>query len=46
MSNTRGLAMSDNVQRKVVVINASTGLSEVTARFLSAQGASVVLRRR
>ena len=41
MSNIKGRSMSDNVQRKVVVINASSGLSEVTARFLSAQGASV-----
>ena len=46
MSNIKGRSMSDNVQQKVVVINASSGLSEVTARFLSAQGASVVLRRR
>jgi NADP-dependent 3-hydroxy acid dehydrogenase YdfG len=38
--------MSDNVQRKVAVINASSGLSDVTARFLAAQDASVVLRRR
>jgi NADP-dependent 3-hydroxy acid dehydrogenase YdfG len=38
--------MSNNVQGKVVVINASSGLGEATARFLSAQGASVVLRKR
>ncbi len=39
--------MSNNIQGKVVVISgASSGLGEATARFLSAQGASVVLGAR
>jgi len=39
--------MSNNIQGKVVVITgASSGLGEATARFLSAQGASVVLGAR
>ncbi len=36
--------MSNNIEGKVIVITgASSGLGEATARFLSAQGASVVL---
>jgi NADP-dependent 3-hydroxy acid dehydrogenase YdfG len=36
--------MRNNIEGKVVVITgASSGLGEVTARLLSAQGASVVL---
>lgn len=39
--------MSNNIQGKVVVITgASSGLGEATARFLSAQGATVVLGAR
>ncbi|MCJ8501370.1 SDR family oxidoreductase [Desulfatitalea alkaliphila] len=39
--------MSNNIKGKVVVITgASSGLGEATARFLSAQGASVVLGAR
>src|ERR1035437_4618703 len=39
--------MSNNIEGKVVVITgASSGLGEATARFLSAQGASVVLGAR
>src|SRR5437667_4369959 len=39
--------MSQNIQGKVVVITgASSGLGEATARFLSAQGATVVLGAR
>ena len=39
--------MSDNIEGKIVVITgASSGLGEATARFLSAQGASVVLGAR
>jgi NADP-dependent 3-hydroxy acid dehydrogenase YdfG len=39
--------VSDNIEGKVVVITgASSGLGEATARFLSAQGASVVLGAR
>jgi NADP-dependent 3-hydroxy acid dehydrogenase YdfG len=39
--------MSDNIAGKIVVITgASSGLGEATARFLSAQGASVVLAAR
>ena len=41
------MAMSNNIKDKVVVITgASSGLGEATARFLSAQGASVVLGAR
>jgi hypothetical protein len=45
-SNTKGVAMSNNVRGSVTVINASAGLGEATARFLSAQSPSVVLTRR
>ena len=39
--------MTKNIEGKVVVITgASSGLGEATARFLSAQGASVVLGAR
>jgi len=39
--------VSDNIEGKIVVITgASSGLGEATARFLSAQGASVVLGAR
>ena len=39
--------MSKNIEGKVVVITgASSGLGEATARFLAAQGASVVLGAR
>jgi NADP-dependent 3-hydroxy acid dehydrogenase YdfG len=39
--------VTDNVEGKVVVITgASSGLGEATARFLSAQGASVVVGAR
>ena len=39
--------MSNNIEGKVVVITgASSGLGEATARYLSAQGASVVLGAR
>ena len=39
--------MSNNIEGKVVVITgASSGLGEATARFLSAQGASLVLGAR
>jgi NADP-dependent 3-hydroxy acid dehydrogenase YdfG len=39
--------MSNNIQgRAVVITGASSGLGEATARFLSAQGASVVLGAR
>jgi NADP-dependent 3-hydroxy acid dehydrogenase YdfG len=39
--------MSDNIAEKVVVITgASSGLGEATARFLSTQGASIVLGAR
>ena len=35
--------MSNNIEGKVVIRGASSGLGEATARLLSAQGASVVL---
>jgi NADP-dependent 3-hydroxy acid dehydrogenase YdfG len=39
--------MDNNIERKAVVITgASSGLGEATARFLAAQGASVVLGAR
>jgi NADP-dependent 3-hydroxy acid dehydrogenase YdfG len=39
--------MSNSIERKVVVITgASSGLGEATARFLSTQGARVVLGAR
>jgi NAD(P)-dependent dehydrogenase (short-subunit alcohol dehydrogenase family) len=38
--------MSNNIEGKVVVRGASSGLGEATARLLSAQGASVVLGAR
>ena len=39
--------MSNGIEGKVVVVTgASSGLGEATARFLSAQGASVVLGAR
>src|SRR3712207_7539234 len=38
--------MSDNIEGKVVITGASSGLGEASARLLSAQGATVVLGAR
>jgi NADP-dependent 3-hydroxy acid dehydrogenase YdfG len=38
--------MSNNIEGKVVITGASSGLGEATARHLSAHGASIVLGAR